>query len=523
MKYCILAAGLGSRNNTISGLHKGLLPIENVPMISHIINKFDKEKQIIIAVGHKAEQIKSYLKFVHSDRKIKFITIDKYSGKGTGPGYSLLQCRKYLQCPFVFVPIDTFIDENIQFNVNNNWIGVTKILKQDSKRYCLIKGKQKLESIYYGKGNLAYNGIAGIYDYLDFWKSLEKPNLINNEHQVTTAFEGISNVKLQYFKNLYDTGTEESYLKIKKKFSKEIVFPKNNETIFIDNNKVVKYFSDETKCQNRVKRAKYLKNFSIKIKKLGSNMFGYEFIEGKLLSNISNKEVFSKFLEKYIKFAFMNNISNNSKKFQSDCEYMYKIKTYQRIKIFQNKEIDNIKYINGIFVEPIINIINKIDWNKITTNAIPSNFHGDLQPENIIISKNNKIFLIDWRESFGKDLKIGDFYYDLSKLYHGLIINGTIAKEKKFSIKIKKNRAEISYFSKNNLLKFNKILELFCQKHNIDYSIVKLLGALHYLNIAEFYKTTEQEYSKFIFLLGKLLMSEYLNKLEKENGSFKSN
>tara|TARA_B110000467_G_C18087449_1_gene350020 strand:- start:84 stop:692 length:609 start_codon:yes stop_codon:yes gene_type:complete len=202
---------------------------------------------------------------------------------------------------------------------------------------------------------------------------------------------------------------------------------------------------------------------------------------------------------------------------------MYKIKTYQRIKIFQNKEIDNIKYINGIFVEPIINIINKIDWNKITTNAIPSNFHGDLQPENIIISKNNKIFLIDWRESFGKDLKIGDFYYDLSKLYHGLIINGTIAKEKKFSIKIKKNRAEISYFSKNNLLKFNKILELFCQKHNIDYSIVKLLGALHYLNIAEFYKTTEQEYSKFIFLLGKLLMSEYLNKLEKENGSFKSN
>ena len=128
-------------------------------------------------------------------------------------------------------------------------------------------------------------------------------------------------------------------------------------------------------------------------------MLGYEFIEGKLLSNVSNKEVFSKFLEKYIKFASINNISNNSKKFQNDCEYMYKTKTYERIKIFQSKEIDNIKYINGIFVEPIINIINRIDWNKIITNAIPANFHGDLQPENIVISKNNKIFLIDWRES----------------------------------------------------------------------------------------------------------------------------
>ena len=29
----------------------------------------------------------------------------------------------------------------------------------------------------------------------------------------------------------------------------------------------------------------------------------------------------------------------------------------------------------------------KFDWNKIITNAIPANFHGDLQPENIVISK----------------------------------------------------------------------------------------------------------------------------------------
>ena len=59
MKYCILAAGLGTRNNAMPGLHKALLPIENIPMISHIINKFNKQKEIIVAVGHKAGQIKS--------------------------------------------------------------------------------------------------------------------------------------------------------------------------------------------------------------------------------------------------------------------------------------------------------------------------------------------------------------------------------------------------------------------------------------------------------------------------------
>ena len=512
MKYCILAAGLGSRNNTISGLHKGLLPIHNIPIISHMINKLDSDKEIIVAVGHLAEQIKSYVSYVHSDKKIKFIEIKKYSGKGSGPGFSLLQCKNELQCPFVFTPIDTFIEKDVIFDVENNWIGVVKIPKSGSNRYCLVNGKNKLESIYYGEGNLAYNGIAGIYDYTTFWKELEKPNLINNEHQVTTSFEELDNVELKYFNNFYDTGTEESYKKVRKIFSNEIVFPKNDETIFIDNKKVIKYFSNEIKCGDRIKRSQYIKKFSPTVKKLNSNMFGYDFIEGKLLSNVSKIDIFSNFIEKFYEFAFSNNICNDILKFQNDCEYMYKTKTYDRIKQFQNTDLDELDHINGIFVEPIINIMNKIDWNKIITNAIPTNFHGDLQPENIIVSKDNTIFLIDWRESFGTDLKIGDFYYDLSKLYHGLLINGTIVKEKKFSVEIENNQAKISYLSKDNLMEFNKKLEFFCQKHQIEYNHVRLLGILHYINIAEFYIKTEPEYSKFIFLLGKLLMTEYLPK-----------
>ena len=203
MKYCILAAGIGSRNKAILGLHKGLLPIQNIPTISHVINKFDNEKEIIITVGHQSEQIKSYLKFVHPNRKIKFIEIDRYTGRGSGPGYSLLQCKEELQCPFVFGTIDTFFEEDIIFDVENNWIGVSKILEKDSKKYCLVKGKEKFETMYYGTGNLAYNGFAGIYDYTDFWAELEKPDLINNEHQVTTAFKGLQNIELKYFKKLH--------------------------------------------------------------------------------------------------------------------------------------------------------------------------------------------------------------------------------------------------------------------------------------------------------------------------------
>ena len=84
-----------------------------------------------------------------------------------------------------------------------------------------------------------------------------------------------------------------------------------------------------------------------------------------------------------------------------------------------------------------------------------------------------------------------------------------IVKEKKFSVNIENNQAKISYLSKDNLIEFNKKLELFCQNHQIEYNHVKLLGILHYVNIAEFYMKTEPEYSKFIFLLSLLIFYKY--------------
>ena len=87
-------------------------------------------------------------------------------------------------------------------------------------------------------------------------------------------------------------------------------------------------------------------------------------------------------------------------------------------------------------------------------------------------------------------------------------------KDKKFSLQIEKTKATLSFSTKDNLMEFKKILETFCKEHDLDYDKVQLLGALQYLNIAEFYKDTEPEYSKFIFLLGKLLMTEIIGKKE---------
>ena len=117
-------------------------------------------------------------------------------------------------------------------------------------------------------------------------------------------------------------------------------------------------------------------------------MFGYDFIDGKLLSEIHDDTIFLKFLEEFYLFTIHHN-NVDQKNFSSNCLKMYKTKTYDRVKYFQNSVIDNIKSINGIQVDEISKIIDKIDWEHIMNTALPSHFHGDLQPENIIIGKNN--------------------------------------------------------------------------------------------------------------------------------------
>ena len=141
-KFCILAAGRGTRNNNVSGLHKALLPLENKPVISHIIEKLG-DVEIVIAVGYKSDQIKTYMNLVHSDKNITYVDVDNYDGAGSGPGYSLLCCKSELQEPFVFTSVDTLVDDDIDImSIKENWLGIAPVEINDSLSYCLVEGSK---------------------------------------------------------------------------------------------------------------------------------------------------------------------------------------------------------------------------------------------------------------------------------------------------------------------------------------------------------------------------------------------
>ena len=59
--------------------------------------------------------IKTFLKFCYPKRDIKFIEIKNYAGKGSGPGKSLLQCKRFLNKSFYFVSCDTIWKEKIYY------------------------------------------------------------------------------------------------------------------------------------------------------------------------------------------------------------------------------------------------------------------------------------------------------------------------------------------------------------------------------------------------------------------------
>ncbi len=214
-KVCILAAGIGSRMLEFTKtFNKVLLPIQGKPVICHIIEKFPENIGIIIAVGYKKEGVIDYLKTAYPNRKFNFVNVGKYEGVGTGPGYSLLKCKEYLQCPFIQFAGDTLVREEIPFP-NKNWFGVADV--KNTERFCSVKimGDKiiRIDDKIKNDNKHAFIGLAGIKDYDIFWSALEKDKkFIAEELQVSNGFRELINKDLHSKRfTWFDTGTWEAY------------------------------------------------------------------------------------------------------------------------------------------------------------------------------------------------------------------------------------------------------------------------------------------------------------------------
>ena len=360
--------------------------------------------------------------------------------KKVGPQY-LLNCKPYIKKDFYFISCDTLCDKKIDKKEDYNWMGVSKELFYNPKEFCNLLSKNKKivdikDKLYASKKYQHFIGLAYIKDYDLFWSAFKSMKKNSGEYQVIDGFKKLVKFTVVKEKKLkwYDIGSFENYIATLKKYEK-FNFRKTNEFIYIDKKNITKFINSPEKIKKIILRSKNTKLFP-KITKFKKQFIQYNYIPGKVFYNYANKKNFNKLINflnsKLWKIINKKNISLLCKKF-------YKTKTSERIIQFLNKynlKKDRNYIINGTLTPPIDVLLNNIPWRKIFK-GVPSRIHGDLQFDNIIFNKKD-FFLIDWREDFAGNLRYGDLYYDLAKMYGGIEMNYDIIKKGYFFYSEKK-------------------------------------------------------------------------------------
>lgn len=168
---------------------------------------------------------------------------------------------------------------------------------------------------------------------------------------------------------------------------------------------------------------------------------------------------------------------------------------------------DETQIINGEKIPPVLEIIEKIDFNWLTE-AKQTGFHGDFILENIIKTKDGYA-LIDWRQDFGGLLSSGDMYYDLAKLNHNLMVNHDLVDKEHFYVRHKANGdIECEILVKHSLAECRRVLVDFLNKNGYDKKKVGVLTALIWLNMSPLH---HHPFNIFLFHFGKYHLWRALN------------
>jgi choline kinase len=500
-KVLITTSGLGSRlGNLTDKTNKCLVRITDKPSISYIIESYPEDTQFVISLGYKGDLVKQFLTLAYPNIDFTFVEVDKYDGEGSSLGYSILQCKNELQCPFIFHASDTILTNTTLPNLSDNWMAGS--FKEDASHYrtLLVKGG-KIDKVN-EKGEINYDslyiGLAGIKDYFNFFEILE--DLVKNTggdlSDVHVIIKMMQHTPFKYaevaLEDWFDVGNVSELNRTREALESNIeVLDKTDESIFFFDDFVIKFFANETINKNRVIRGKLLNGLVPKIIDSTDNFYKYEKAEGELFSKSVNEVTFRGLLD-WAKDELW--VPHKDHSIKNKCHIFYVRKTMARVDKYLNGQPDKEEIINGELVPSVYDLLNKINTEWLI-NGEPTQFHGDFILDNII-ETDNGFSLIDWREDFSGDVAVGDIYYDLAKLNHNLTVNHDIIGRKLFN-----HHKDNCYILTNSTLNSCKTILLdFCSTNGYDHDKVKILTSIIWLNMSPLHA---YPFNDFLFTFGK--------------------
>jgi len=517
-KLFIPAAGTGSRlGETCRHLNKSLVAVGHRPTICHIIEKFDPSVAVVVALGYKGELVREFLGLAYPGRKFEFVEVRPFEGPRSGLGVTLLACRDQLQCPFVFCSCDTIVADPIPAP-EDNWIGFSEVA--DASPYRTLDLTAGRASCIREKGDpaaapAAYIGLAGIHDYKAFWAAMTDGAAVVAEEGESHGLRPLlaRQPAAAHRFAWHDTGSQEGLARARTALRPPDgpnILPKANEDIWFVNGSVIKFSSDRRFIADRARRSRLLEGFCPRVEAVGTHMYRYRRAEGEVLSKVVTLPLFRRLLDRAEEFWQPRTLAGPAaEKFEAVCLDFYRTKTLQRLEQFYRVSGigDAPAVINGVAVPSDADLLARVDWAWLSRGR-PGNFHGDFHFENILHDPGlDQFVFLDWRQDFGGSMDVGDIYYDLAKLNHGLIVCHELVAHDQFEVEERPDGIHFELLRKQSLVECEAVLDEFLEARGYERKRVRILTALIYLNIAALH---HHPYSLLLYYLGRSLLAEQL-------------
>lgn len=508
-RVCILTSGKAVRLGPYSQfINKALLPVDRKAAISHIIARFPQDTEFVIALGYLGDQVRHFLEMAHPDTRFIFVRVDKYEGPGAGPGYSLLCCREHLEQPFVFVACDTLWGNSISFTEGMNWVGVAAVAEEESTQYCnfevvdgrvmAVRDKEKVSP----EKHRAFVGLASIQTPDLFWDGLTDGALIAGEHQVSNGISQIARDGVLETRSVdwTDLGDLDKYRKAIARYE-NFDFSKADEFLYVYPQRVIKLFADEGVAARRVEKARQNPLVFPRIEQSAPQLYSYAYTPGRTLYEANSPRLFKRLLD-WLDDKLWKRVDVSPNKMAALCRQFYWDKTWTRVHKFWAKyeTQDAPTVVLGEELPSTTSLLEALPWERLYEGA-PVFFHGDLQFDNILFDSNaDRFWLLDWRQDFAGEIAFGDHYYDLAKLYGGIVLNYDYIKSNLLTYKEMDGDITFDFAQRYLSSGYARILEEYVAAKGMDVAKVRQLVGLIYLNMAPLHHSP---FDRLLYSLGR--------------------
>lgn len=468
----IQAGGKGTRLEHLTrNKPKALIPINNLPMIFYLFNKYPNKKFIIIG-DYKRDVLKKYLR-CFAKVKYNIVTADTTGTcAGINEALELLPDNE----SFMLVWSDLILSDSFEMpNIESkNYIGI-------STDFCCrwsYKNDEFIEEKSYE------NGVAGLFIFKDKKEIDDVPSsgeFVRYLRDKKSIFKRINLIGTREF------GTLEEYNKL------STVKCRPFNSINIMDNKLIKEPLDEQGKKlaiNEVEWYKYVmdRNFGNIPTIYNYDPLTMELIDGKNIYEYDDlptdkkEEILTKIIDL---LSRLHDLGETQTDYFSVYE-TYINKTFDRL----DKVRDLIPFANQktivvndrtcrnvfFFKDELEEKLRQIKCEKFNV------IHGDCTFSNMMLNNDDKPLLIDPRGYFGETKIFGDVKYDWAKLYYSIVGNYDKFNLKQFDLLIDNNEVKLKIESSN----WENCEKKFFDLINVDEYEIKLLHAVIWLSLTTY-------------------------------------